>query len=164
MNGQGLFFPPSLNQILGLSRETAFCSSSQVARLKMWVSDYWRHKAGVAFPSEKGRLCCWGQWGATQCQCWNPAGGLGLRNWGWLFQVRLLAAAPAPCPLLTVSADRHESSPFGKRGNLFALHLEGPQKVKTPRNSALEEAGPMKPSVQKHEATSKSLLEKRIKR
>lgn len=54
-------FPPSLNQILGLSRETAFCSSSQVVRLKMWVSDYWQHNAkGIAFPSEKGMLCCWG--------------------------------------------------------------------------------------------------------
>lgn len=29
------FFPTSLNQMLGLSRETAFCSSSRVARLKI---------------------------------------------------------------------------------------------------------------------------------
>lgn len=44
MNGQGL--PPPfllLNQILGLRLKTAFCSSSQTVRLKMWVSDYWWH-------------------------------------------------------------------------------------------------------------------------
>lgn len=29
------FFPTSLHQMLGLSRETAFCSSSRVARLKI---------------------------------------------------------------------------------------------------------------------------------
>lgn len=32
-----------LNQILGLRLKTAFCSSSQTVRLKMWVSDYWWH-------------------------------------------------------------------------------------------------------------------------
>lgn len=56
-------FPPtSLNQILGLSRETAFCPSSRVVKLKMWVSDYWWHSAkGIAFSSEKGILCCRGR-------------------------------------------------------------------------------------------------------
>lgn len=36
-------FLPLLNQILGLRLKTAFCSSSQTVRLKMWVSDYWWH-------------------------------------------------------------------------------------------------------------------------
>lgn len=38
-------FPPLLNQILGLRLRTAFCSSSQTVRLKMWVSDYLWHNA-----------------------------------------------------------------------------------------------------------------------
>ena len=60
------FFPASLNQMLGLSRETAFCSSSRVARLKMWVSDYRRRSAGgIAFPREKGLLCCPGGGGSV---------------------------------------------------------------------------------------------------
>lgn len=53
VNGQGSSpsptlppsFPPFLNQILGLRLRTAFCSSSQTVRLKMWVCDYWWHNA-----------------------------------------------------------------------------------------------------------------------
>lgn len=55
VNGWSKVPPSSLNQILGLSQETALCSSSPVVRLKMWVSDYWQHSAeGITFPHEKG--------------------------------------------------------------------------------------------------------------
>ena len=76
MNGQGGLFPPaSLNQIMGLSRKTAFCSSSLVVRLKMWVRDYQQHRAkGITFSCEKGLLCC--RVGGSYHEHWNAAVGL----------------------------------------------------------------------------------------
>lgn len=75
MNGQGLFPPAYLNQIMGLSWKTAFCSSSLVVRLKMWDHDYQQPRPkGITFSCEKGLLCC--RVGGSCHEHWNAAVGL----------------------------------------------------------------------------------------